>query len=131
MKNIFFIAFIFISVTSYAQKIDFLCTGTTGGTNIRDESMEVPISVDVGTGDIWNFGAIFAPGCFALGSDKKVSKSCKVNPNEIICTCVNPDNDSSIIKLSRITGNLRVDTIFNKKSWWGYYSCEKITSRKF
>ena len=131
MKNIFFIAFLFISVSSYAQKIDFLCIGTTSGTDIRDGSLEVPISVNVATGEIWNFGVTFAPGCFTFGSDKKVPQSCKVNPNEIICTCVNSYNHSSIIKLSRITGKLRVDTIFNNQSWWGNYSCEKITSRKF
>jgi len=131
MKNIFFIAFLFVSFTSYAQKIDFLCAGNIGGTDIRDESLEVVISVDVAAGQIWNFGRTFAPGCFTYEPDKIVKQSCKVNPNEIICSCDNPHNQASVIKLSRITGKLRVDTLNNKQFWWGNYSCEKITSRKF
>lgn len=140
MKNISFVlkflSILIIHIPGFSQVassnlIDLSCKGISGGTDIRNEYKEFDITVNIVTGEMFNYPNRVSMGCIVTSQGG--SQTCSVGRNYISCECKPPPlfAERGSMHLSRNTGKLKITTYFKDAIWEGNYSCEKVSTKKF
>ena len=118
----------------------FSCVGVTTGEGISDSPHK--FDIEINTNPPYLIGPVGPLGSCLLTIDKELQKkidhTCKVSPNEMVCTCNGGDfYVSSTHRFSRLSGRLTFISVEGKrpgrKSSYqqGDYQCSKINKKLF
>lgn len=129
---LFFIFQIFLSITVFAEELNFICEGTTEGDDIRTTNDNFSLSIETTNGEMYGMPGFKVPGCLEFAPNlPKISH--KLDEREAILNCEN-EYHITTMRFNRLTAKLTsIHIKKNKKNtaWYGNYQCKKIGKKIF